>query len=785
MYLWRSTFVIILFRIVQSEIVTLSKENVIKCVVTGSVNYSSLYIDPPDCINHFMLRHYAKKNLYIEEATIDNQTCKCKAKNFKNDNYYFRNKPGYLDEKSNITCGDVLGENYPFCENYKLCVEDQCRCAWGYEEPACTKTCKAGYWGLSCRRKCDLDCALCHPKKGCICKKSAALQATDECYFKLHRNQFIFQRIFLTVLGLCLLVIGILVIAALYKKKKTELNTNIENVPLTKITVEDKENQVTETNILEESLILKKTNTSIGRNDFENTVIDKIKCEQIKEEFSALPLVTKKTTDTALKKFNINKNKNDKHLPYDYNRVILKDMEGVGKGDYINASYIDGYNRPKAYIACPGPKFYTVKDFWRMIWQEQIETVVMTTNFTENKKRMAAEYFPQKLGGMFECASILIFLSKEENFEHYIKRTLEVRYNDCERTIQHLQVKDSFTSNNVLPILKKLRISYETTPAPILIHSGFAGTRTGILILSDLAIQMLKIENKVDFYELAKNLREQRIGMINQLGHYILAHLIVMEYLMDERFPFEINAEENIQIVTKNQRHKLEQQLKYVEKLHEFDKIVQSCLQVKNYSDCPTFVDGYGKNKKYIITTQPKTNFKSKFWLMVAHESTSCVVFLNKLQQNAWPFREETSNFVINVQILNRTDTPYYVLSKIALLVYGKRTKTKNISFYEYKNQTKQTLTAISIIKLICEIKKHSQIIVSCSDGVETIGIFLILSYVIQKYEIEMEIDVCNAIRIVRQSDTRFVNTLKSLEFIYTCISEYLRNFDDYNIINT
>ncbi|EFA12651.1 hypothetical protein TcasGA2_TC016252 [Tribolium castaneum] len=242
-----------------------------------------------------MLRHYAKKNLYIEEATIDNQTCKCKAKNFKNDNYYFRNKPGYLDEKSNITCGDVLGENYPFCENYKLCVEDQCRCAWGYEEPACTKS----------------------------------------VLLKKH-NMFY----------------------ALYKKKKTELNTNIENVPLTKITVEDKENQVTETNILEESLILKKTNTSIGRNDFENTVIDKIKCEQIKEEFS---------------------------------------------------------------------------------------------------------------------------------------------------------------------------------------------------------------------------------------GHYILAHLIVMEYLMDERFPFEINAEENIQIVTKNQRHKLEQQLKYVEKLHEFDKIVQSCLQVKNYSDCPTF----------------------------------------------------------------------------------------------------------------------------------------------------------------------------------------------------
>ncbi|KAH0815108.1 hypothetical protein GEV33_007683 [Tenebrio molitor] len=78
-----------------------------------------------------------------------------------------------------------------------------------------------------------------------------------------------------------------------------------------------------------------------------------------------------------------------------------------------------GYDKPKAYIACQGPKFYTVKDFWRLIWQEKVETIVMATNLLENKKRMCAEYWPQKLNALYECGNMTIKLIKEENFEYH------------------------------------------------------------------------------------------------------------------------------------------------------------------------------------------------------------------------------------------------------------------------------------------------------------------------------------------------------------------------------
>lgn len=44
---------------------------------------------------------------------------------------------------------------------------------------------------------------------------------------------------------------------------------------------------------------------------------------------------------------NYNKNRYMNAVPYDDNRVILQG----DNGDYINASYIDGYSSQKAYIA--------------------------------------------------------------------------------------------------------------------------------------------------------------------------------------------------------------------------------------------------------------------------------------------------------------------------------------------------------------------------------------------------------------------------------------------------
>ncbi len=49
-------------------------------------------------------------------------------------------------------------------------------------------------------------------------------------------------------------------------------------------------------------------------------------------------------------------------------------------------SNVQGYMKNKAYITTQGPIADTVGDFWRMVWDENVRTIVMLTNTSEKGK---------------------------------------------------------------------------------------------------------------------------------------------------------------------------------------------------------------------------------------------------------------------------------------------------------------------------------------------------------------------------------------------------------------
>ena len=85
---------------------------------------------------------------------------------------------------------------------------------------------------------------------------------------------------------------------------------------------------------------------------------------------------------------NAGKNRYIDMLCYDSTRVKLNPSDPNDNKDYINASFVDGYQQKKAYICCMGPLDKTCDDFWKMVWQEEVRLIVMTTRCGNNFKQL-------------------------------------------------------------------------------------------------------------------------------------------------------------------------------------------------------------------------------------------------------------------------------------------------------------------------------------------------------------------------------------------------------------
>ena len=56
------------------------------------------------------------------------------------------------------------------------------------------------------------------------------------------------------------------------------------------------------------------------------------------------------------------------------------------KDEYLNANFVDGFRRSKAYIATQGPMQSTQNLFWRMVFEQDVKIIVMITHLFEGGK---------------------------------------------------------------------------------------------------------------------------------------------------------------------------------------------------------------------------------------------------------------------------------------------------------------------------------------------------------------------------------------------------------------
>ncbi len=81
--------------------------------------------------------------------------------------------------------------------------------------------------------------------------------------------------------------------------------------------------------------------------------------------------------NSALKACNQGKNQNFDYLPIESSRVVISPKPGIDGSDYINASWVTGLSSEQEFIITQHPLEQTVLDFWQLVWDQNVRTVVV------------------------------------------------------------------------------------------------------------------------------------------------------------------------------------------------------------------------------------------------------------------------------------------------------------------------------------------------------------------------------------------------------------------------
>ncbi|KFQ39588.1 Receptor-type tyrosine-protein phosphatase eta, partial [Mesitornis unicolor] len=239
---------------------------------------------------------------------------------------------------------------------------------------------------------------------------------------------------------------------------------------------------------------------------------------------------------------NRGKNRYNNVLPYDISRVKLSDQSSA-TDDYINANYMPGYNSRKAFIAAQGPLPNTIEDFWRMIWEKNIYSIVMLTKCVEQARTKCEQYWPDKQSKSY--GDIIVTTVSEIVLPEWTIRDFTVEKANTPES--HTVRQFHFTSwpDHGVPETTDLLINFRhlvheyssqnPIDSPTLVHCSAGVGRTGTFIAIDRLIQQIEMENTVDVYGVVYDLRMHRPLMVQTEDQYVFLNQCVMDIIKSQK----------------------------------------------------------------------------------------------------------------------------------------------------------------------------------------------------------------------------------------------------------
>ncbi|XP_069990734.1 receptor-type tyrosine-protein phosphatase mu-like isoform X2 [Penaeus vannamei] len=546
------------------------------------------------------------------------------------------------------------------------------------------------------------------------------------------------------------------------------------------------------------------------------------------DEFKTIPENTGRKMDVGNLPANKKKNRYRNNLPYDDTRVILAVKDDDPHSDYINANHIRGYGQKMHYIATQGPKAEknnTIGDFWRMVWEQNVSSIIMVANFIENGKPKVAEYL--RYGSNLETEEMTVTVVSRESLPHFIlSRVCLVTHNGQQRELWHYQFiswPDHGVPGEALSLASMMRHFRASQPHGVaVVHCSAGIGRTGTVLLVLLLLDSLDLKDSIDPVEALARLRDSRARLVESFAQYSLALQILDEILFGasttillasllEELPrlllecpnqyrklkalpsaltYKIAEQQNVFALTRNHAA-------YPSDTWRVCLAAQEGVHEAQYINAIR-VTGLTNKEAFMVTEHPLASTSERFWRLVAEKCCPVVVFLNEFSDEeefpaVLPDQEEERTFGQH-RVRTHSVQPYsQFLLQARVTIANPENETYNTVVYQVTGwECGQDLppspdVALTLADLLLQVHRSPYSgppLLCCGDGVTGCGLVAAVTLVLERAVNYQNVDIYRTAVALLRCRPQFITSVDQYSTLYQCASLYLENFSTYSNIS-
>ncbi|KAK3798315.1 hypothetical protein RRG08_020611, partial [Elysia crispata] len=450
-----------------------------------------------------------------------------------------------------------------------LCLE----CPPGYQGGMCDQECNATEFGVGCNQTCSVHCMnqKCHHQTG-QCELCVESRTGAFCETMKQRQSGGGDSTIGAVVGVLVVLLVILAIIGgifFWRRRRNifsgkqgqedniNLNQRLEATPQANVTsqtdnsnnqpkrlktrrtlstkrkdaFEEESEEDTDDEGVGNQANLLTGNTAVPVEMLKTYILQHSADSHFKDEFTSIPMANSSPQTCGLSAENIKKNRYKNIIPYDATRVLLQVVGGKKSSDYINASHVKGYNNDPTFIASQGPNDLILHDFVRMLWEQEVDRVVMLTNLVELGKKKCSMYWP--VDGEEEFGEVTIKLLTTHVFAEYTIRHLCLsKSGEPSRTLTQFHFTawpDKLVPESPWGLVDlHQRVMAVQGSGPILVHCSAGVGRTGTFIALCNLLQEAEATGKMDFLSALWNLRQDRMHTIQTVAQYAFLHKVAL-----------------------------------------------------------------------------------------------------------------------------------------------------------------------------------------------------------------------------------------------------------------